>query len=310
MSDNPFTTAQMLDLNDLFLFAQVVKCGGFNATSRQTNIPKATISRRIAKLEQQLGVKLLHRTTHSINLTNAGALYYPHCVDFLEQALATQKAMQQSQYEPCGTIRFSCPVEMLELWINPLLVQFMQQYPKIHFDVWGINRYVDIIEENCDFAIRARSYPLPDQSMIMRKFCSAKLMLVSSPKLISKPLSDISLLQDYPSCSNSNGAKTFNYQWKLKHHTLGWQTVNYQPKLTSKNIDLLKQAVLAGLGIAMLPQIVIQEELKKGLLINVLSDEWDTEDDVLHAIYPDKQTILPAVKLFLDYLSEHFQYDL
>ncbi len=91
--------------------------------------------------------------------------------------------MQQSQYEPCSTIRFSCPV-ILELWINPLLVQFMQQYPKIHFDVWGINRYVDIIEENCDFAIRARSYPLPDQSMIMRKFCSAKLMLVSSPNLL------------------------------------------------------------------------------------------------------------------------------
>ncbi|MBF4102440.1 LysR family transcriptional regulator [Gallibacterium anatis] len=90
---------------------QVVKCG-FNATSRQTNIPKATISRRIAKLEQQLGVKLLHRTTHSIKLTNAGALYYPSLRRFLEQALATQKQWQ-SQYEPCSTIRFSCPVEIL-----------------------------------------------------------------------------------------------------------------------------------------------------------------------------------------------------
>ncbi|MBF4102437.1 hypothetical protein INT80_04625 [Gallibacterium anatis] len=119
--------------------------------------------------------------------------------------------MQQSQYEPCGTIRFSCPVEILELWINPLLVRIYAAISENSFLMWGINRYVDI-EENCDFCDSRPQLPLPDQSMIMRKFCSAKLMLVSSPKLIGKPLSDISLLQDYPSCSNSNGAKTFNYQ--------------------------------------------------------------------------------------------------
>lgn len=292
-----------IDLNDLYYFAQAVEAGGFSAAARKLDMPKTTLSRRIARLEERLGVKLIQRNTRQFKPTSVGKIYYQHCAALREEADSAQRVIEQYGSEPQGTIKLSCPVEILELYVNDMLVDFMAQYPNICLDVWGVNRYVDVVEEQRDFAIRAKTFPLPDSELIARPLCQSPQLLVASPALVSSPVQELEDLLALPSLSNLLEAP---HEWRFKHPRRGWKTLPHRPRMQTRNLDLIKRAACAGQGIAALPYVSIASELKAGKLIPILPPDWQMENDVVHIVYPSRSGMLPSVTELLDFLGKAF----
>lgn len=294
-----------VDLNDLYLFAQSVEAGSFSAAARRLGLPKATVSRRIGKLEEALGVRLVQRNSRQFEVTPIGELYYQHCAKMSHEADLAQRMIAARQFEPQGAVRFSCPVEILEHYVNPMLVAFMRRYPKITPEVLAVNSAVDVVGEKLDFAIRARMFPLPDSDLVTRKFLVRPFYLVASPELVGEKISSLNELERYPCLTHRCEPP---YQWTFTHKKHGAQTFRFfHPRLASFNLQLIKQAACAGLGIALLPQVLVADELADGSLNQILSDEWQACEDTFHAVYPSRNGMLPAVKLLLDFLADEFE---
>ena len=158
----------MQDLNDFAWFVRVVDHGGFAAAGRALDIPKSKLSRRIAQLEEQLGVRLIQRTTRQFKVTEVGQTFYQHCRAMLIEAEAAQEAIAVLQGEPRGSVRLTCPVTLLHVHVGPMLARFMMRYPGIQIQLEATNRRVDLIAEGVDVAIRVRPRPFDDSDLVMR----------------------------------------------------------------------------------------------------------------------------------------------
>ncbi|MEG0605613.1 MAG: LysR family transcriptional regulator, partial [Acinetobacter sp.] len=158
----------MKDFNDLYYFAKVIEYGGFSAASNELMITKSLLSRRIAELENRLGVKLLNRTTRSVSVTEVGKVYYQHCQAMIIEAEAADAAIEMLSLEPVGTVKISCPVNLLHLNVSTMLNDFLKKYPKVRLHVEATNRKVDLMNERYDLAIRIRPLPLEDSGLVVR----------------------------------------------------------------------------------------------------------------------------------------------
>lgn len=155
----------MQDLNDMVFFAEVAERGGFAAASRALGIPKSRLSRRVAELEDQLGVQLMQRSTRRLSLTPAGEIYLRHAASVRDAARAASEAVAQVQTEPSGLVRLSCPVTISHSGLAQVLPTFLERYPAVRIDMRVINRPVDLIEEGIDIALRVRPQ-IEDLSLI------------------------------------------------------------------------------------------------------------------------------------------------
>ena len=176
----------MQDLNDLYYFVQVVDHGGFAPAGRAIGMPKSRLSRRIAQLEERLGVRLLQRSTRQFAVTELGRTYYEHCKAMLVEAEAAQAAIEMTRAEPCGLIRMSCPIALLHTHVGPMLADFMARHPQIRVELEGTNRRVDPIAEGVDVAIRVRPPPLQDSELVIRILAQRRQCLVASPALVAQ----------------------------------------------------------------------------------------------------------------------------
>lgn len=150
----------MQDLNAMLLFAQVVEHGSYSAAARATGVQTSKLSRRIAQLELQLGVRLLQRTTRKVTVTEVGQSYYLHCAALAAEAAAAQDAIDRTRSTPQGLVRMSCPISLIEGAVGPILARFLVLHPLVRVYVDMTNRRVDLIEEGFDIALRVRSLPL------------------------------------------------------------------------------------------------------------------------------------------------------
>lgn len=290
-----------LDLNDLYLFVQVVEAGSFSEAHRRLCIPKATISRRIAKLEKQLGVALIQRNTHQFEVTHLGQQYYEYCLELVQQAQRAQNFIAQYS-ELNGKIKISCPKELLDLYVNPMLTEFMLQYPEIKLCVESTNREVDLIQERFDFALRVRPYPLKDSDIVSKNLCLSQHYLVASPKLVARPLQTLDDIVHYPVLTWA----TRDHKWVFENADLESQTVRYQPKLVSENLYLIQQNVLKGVGIAVLPDVLIQQDLAQQRLQIISPPAWHLPQWVVHGAYSSRRHLQPSARLLLDFLAAQF----
>ncbi|WP_336988511.1 LysR family transcriptional regulator, partial [Aeromonas hydrophila] len=158
----------MQDLNDLYYFVQVVDHGGFAPAGRAIGMPKSRLSRRIAQLEERLGVRLLQRSTRQFAVTELGRTYYEHCKAMLVEAEAAQAAIEMTRAEPCGLIRMSCPIALLHTHIGPMLADFMARHPQIRVELEGTNRRGGPPPRGCGVAIRGRPPPPQDSELGIR----------------------------------------------------------------------------------------------------------------------------------------------
>ena len=177
---------RMQDLNDLAWFVQVVDHEGFAAAGRALDQPKSKLSRRIAQLEERLGVRLIHRTTRQFVVTEVGQTFYQHCKAMLIEAEAAQQAVETLRSEPRGSVKLTCPVTLLHAHIGPMLARFMLRYPGVNVLLEATNRRVDVVGEGVDVAIRVRPRPFDDSDLVMRVLADRGHRLVASPSLIAR----------------------------------------------------------------------------------------------------------------------------
>jgi DNA-binding transcriptional LysR family regulator len=155
----------MHDLNDLYYFARVVEHGGFPPAGRALGVPKSTLSRRIALLEERLKSRLLQRSTRHFGMTEVGEVYYRHCVAMIAEAEAAQEAIDNIGAEPRGMIRVTCPISLMFSSVAPIISRYMAAHPQVRVQLSATNRRVDVIEEGVDVALRVRFPPLENEGL-------------------------------------------------------------------------------------------------------------------------------------------------
>ncbi|WP_019447390.1 LysR substrate-binding domain-containing protein [Cupriavidus sp. BIS7] len=292
----------MQDLNDLSLFAQVVQHGSFSAASRAIGVPKSRLSRRIAQLERDLGVQLLRRTTRQVRVTPLGEAYYERCREMLDAAEAAREVIEHAREQPGGSLRVSCPVGIAQVLLAPSIGHFMRANPGIQLEIEATNRRVDVIAEGFDLALRVRNV-LEDSSLAVRTFGKSELRLVASPALldsIGRPRTP-QALEGMPGVDQK--PHDGKYVWTLFCKTGEQVQVGYDPKLVTDEFALLREAAIAGIGVALLPSMYCRDAVERGDL-EVVLPQWDLPMGVLHAVFPSRQGVTPALRRLLDYLAD------
>lgn len=291
------------DLNDLYFFAAVVEHGGFSSAGRALGIPKSRLSKRIAQLEERLGVRLLQRTTRRFVVTEVGERFYGHCRAVLEEARAAQEAVEEVRSEPRGLVRVSCPVSLVQTVVGHMLPEFLALHPKMQVRLHATDRRVDVIGEGFDVAIRVRSKLDTDATLVVRTFGQSRVLLVASPELLKrygnpKELADLSQL---PALTNQEheGAQS----WELLDGNGDRVLVDIQPRLICGDFNALLQNCKAGIGVTLLPEFVCGPAIARGEL-EVVLPEWSVPQGTMHFVYPSRRGLLPGVRAFVDFLAE------
>lgn len=295
----------MPDLNDLYVFAQVAEHGGFATAGRALGIPKSTLSRRIALLEERLGVRLLQRSTRHFAITEVGQLYLRHCLALIEEAKAAQEAIDRTRAEPQGVVRISCPVPLAANHLAPIVARFLADHPGVRVHLEATNRRVDVIEEGFDLALRVRIPPLEDTELVIRVLESHGSALVAAPALLARlgrpeRPEDLTHLPSLD-MSRPGGA----HAWRLNGPDSSERTIALQPRLVTDDMTMLRRAALDGIGVAALPHFMVGADLAQGGLEPLLP-EWVLPCGIVHAVFPSRRGLVPAVRRFIDLLAKAF----
>lgn len=292
----------MDDLNDLYYFAQVVEHGGFAAAGRALHTPKSKLSRRIALLEERLGVRLLQRTTRHFSVTEIGQEYYRHCLAMLVEAQAAQEVIERTRSEPQGIVRMSCPTTLLQYRIGDLIGRFMVLNPKVQVHLDATNRHVDVIGEGLDLALRVRFPPLENSDLVMRVLADSPQRLVASPELLKGRALPL-LPADLSGLPSLDWRQPGEHLWRLEGPNGAMAEVRHQPRLISDDMTTLLQAALRGVGLVQLPCMVVEQELAQGRLLDIMP-QWAPRSGVVHALFPSRRGLLPSVRSLIDFLAE------
>lgn len=295
----------MEDLNDLYYFVKVVDHGGFTSAGRALNMPKSKLSRRIASLEATYGVRLLQRSTRHFSVTDTGREFYAHCMAMLVEAEAAMDVMKRNGGTPQGIVRMSCPTALLAYRVGDLVTQFMAQCPGIQVHLEATNRRVDVLGEGFDIALRVRFPPLEDSGLVMRVLSASPQQLVASPGFMHgrAALDDPTGLSGLP---NLDWGPARDHQWDLVGPGGATAQIRHRPRYITDDMTALRQAALGGIGIVQLPCMVVKEDLDNGNLIEIIPG-WAPKGGIVHAVFPSRRGLLPAVRLLLDYLAAHIR---
>jgi DNA-binding transcriptional LysR family regulator len=294
----------MQDLNDLFYFARVVEHGGFAPAGRALGMPKSTLSRRIALLEDRLGSRLLQRSTRHFGMTEVGEVYYRHCVAMIAEAEAAQEAIDNTSAEPRGMIRVTCPISLMLSFVSPVMSRFLIAHPQVRVQLSATNRRVDVIEEGVDIALRVRFPPLENEGLVMKRLAESRQLLVGSPALLDRfgrpetptqlsRLPGLDLIRSPP-----------RHAWELRNAAGEPVSIAFEPRYATDDMDALRQA--AEDGIAQLADYLVMDKVASGTLEIILPD-WTLPSGIVHAVFPSRRGLSPAVRGFIDFLAAEFQ---
>ncbi|OZI26387.1 LysR family transcriptional regulator [Bordetella genomosp. 9] len=296
----------MQDLNDLYYFSQVIEYGGFSAAARALNVPKSRLSRRIAELEANLGVRLLQRSTRRLRLSAAGERYLQYCREISAAARAANDAMLHMKAAPSGPVRVSCPVAIAQGMVAPILPEFLDAWPDIRVELLVTNRRIDLIAEGVDLAIRVRERLNTDADFVVRHLGQASGCLVASPGYLQRwgQPADVQDLAEHAALHFAAPGEA--PRWTLLDEHDVQVDVPIRPVLVCNDFTVLVEAALKGRGIALLPVTATHEERRQGRLVHVLP-EWRSQTGILHCIYPSRHGMTPAVRAMLDFLTERLK---
>lgn len=292
---------QISDLNDLRLFAEVVERGSFTAAARALGLQTSKLSRRVRALEEELGVRLLNRTSRRLSLTETGRQFQQHCLALVAEAKAAKEIVDQTRTEPQGTVRISCPVGLLNSGLAEIISQYLLDHPQVQVLVDATNRRVDVIEEGLDIAIRVRQPPLEDTDLAVRRLSLSTLILVASPTLIKRHGVPASLdaLKEWPTVAMSNASEKFT--WHLIDEQEQPAILAHRPRMATDDMTSLRKAAAFGLGVALLPRDLVDDDLRSGRLKQLLPN-LSSRAGLVHAVFPSRRGMVPAVRQLLDAL--------
>lgn len=294
----------MQDLNDMLLFAEVVERGGFAAAGRALGLPKSRLSRRVAGLETQLGVRLLQRTTRKLSLTDVGETYLRHCQALRESAQAAADAVANAQTEPRGTIRVVCPVTLAQTVLADVMPIYLARHPQVRVEMEVNNRVVDLVKDGVDVALRVRLTLEDSGSLVVKRLDEAHSVLVASPAQLARQGTPTTLEEASRLDSVAMSAVDGTASIRLTSPQGREAVLTYRPRYVADDLLTLKRAVLAGSGMCWLPDYMCEDELRDGRLVRLLP-EWTTPVGVVHAVFASRRGMTPAVRSFLDFLGEY-----
>jgi DNA-binding transcriptional LysR family regulator len=290
------------DLNDLAYFAEVVAHGGFAAAGRALREPKSKLSRRIAGLEERLGLRLIERSSRRFRVTDTGQAFYERCRAMLAEAEQAEALVVQAQAEPHGRIRFSCPTGMVEP-ISGLIASFLACYPKVRLQLVATDRAVDLIEERIDLALRVRAALTSDAALTMRSLGGSTRILVASPQIASR-IADLAGLSALPLLSTSDTAD--ETEWHLETDDGQAHVVRQDARLGCGDMAAVRRAAAEGLGVALLPDHVCRDALDAGQLVRLLPT-WRGQRGIVHLVFTTRRGLAPAVRALIDHLATGFR---
>lgn len=290
----------MLNLNDLRFFVQAVESGGFTAAGRQLGVPKTTVSKRVAELEAGLGARLIHRTSRSFTLTEVGRDFYDHARAALIEAESAEGVVRRRLAEPSGTVRLTASVPTAQFTLADHLPALAEAYPKLELVVHVTDRFVDLVQEGFDIALRSHFAPLPDSALVQRRLTREDIVLVASPAYLAargtprwpQDLAAHDALLTAPSATT----------WRLRQGDDD-EAVEVAPRVrlvADESVVLLKAAA-ASLGITCLPEAMCRDAVARGNLARVLP-QWTAGSVTTTILMPHRRGQLPAVRAVVDFL--------
>ncbi|MCV9937251.1 LysR family transcriptional regulator [Boseaceae bacterium BT-24-1] len=286
------------------VFRQVAQLNSFAEAGRRLGLSPAAVSKNIAELETHVGARLINRTTRRMALTEEGRIYLDHIVRGLDALLEADQALGSIKAEPSGILKVSAPMTVTLTKLSAALPRFLARHPKLALDVHLDDRRVNIIEEGFDLVIRA-SDNLGDTSLIAKKLAVMPHVICAAPsyfEAFGKPTQPSDLT--HHNC----------IRFSLSGHADIWEfsrggsteRVAIHARYSISSSLAVRDAVLGGFGLSLIPYPYVENELREGRLQRAL-DDWDTVVTTLYAIYPSRQHLIPKVRAFLDFLSEEFR---
>lgn len=284
---------------DLETFIRVVETGGFTNAASELGLSKSVVSRRINDLENRLGARLLNRTTRRLSPTEVGQAFYERCKRILADVEEAEAAVTNLQTAPRGTLRISAPTSLGRIHLAPILGEFMRTYPDISLDVSLNDRFVDLVDEGYDLAIRVGH--LRDSSLIAARLASARRIAIASPAYLAargepQTLAELSTHECIVYTATDGGDV-----WRLNGAD-GPRTIRISGRVHTNDGEVMCRLAMAGHGIAVVPTFVCDELLRTGQLKVILSAVL--EDEVgIYAVYPHSRHLSPKVRALVDFLK-------
>ncbi|MFQ6333884.1 LysR family transcriptional regulator [Methylophilus sp. 3sh_L] len=284
-----------MDFNEAAVFVRVVQAGSFSAAARQLGLPTSTVSTRVARLEQRLGVTLLQRTTRRLHLTEAGSLYFEHASTGLGYLMEAEAALDEARQQPQGTLKMTAPADLGDALFGHLLAETQQRYPALSLELWLTERYVDLVAEGVDVAIRMGE--LRDSSLIAKSLGTIQWALFASPTYLqqAKPMTSPVELAKHPCVQFTPMGR---HHWDLQRG-MNDIRVPLPGRLLVNNIGVVKTMAENGQGVALLPTFICQSSVQQGGLQRILP-EWRGQADAVHLVYPKQRFMPPKLRGFID----------
>ena len=287
------------DLNDIAMLVRVVESASFSAAARERGVPVSTVSRRIARLESALGTRLLERTTRALRLTDAGRTYFDHAVRAMDDLAQGAGQLRERQAEPRGRVRILAPTWLADA-VAHILFSYLAKHPHVSVDLALDQRAVDLAAEGFDIAIVAGKIDDTNDFVAREIWQAAPKILVASPRYLEargRPRNVRELARhDLLATKSSDGFETWTLmQGRTKRR------LTFAPRLFASEIDVVRQAALAGIGIALMPETLCADELAKQRLVHVLGD-WEGERGGVHLLFRAHRSLTAAVRACIDRL--------
>ncbi len=293
----------MIDLNEMTVFARVVARGSFTAAARELKVPPSTLSRKVAALEKRLGARLLERTTRRLSLTDLGTLYYERCARISAEAEEADASVQALSREPRGTLRISAPPVWGELFLTPVVADYIEQHRGVQVELSLSDRTVDLIAEGFDLALRV-TQGLDDSTLVMRRLATSLPLLCASPGYLKAHGAPRSLAELGEHTTLGLGARASESTWRFMDARGELLQVPVAPRVRVNSSRMLRDLCLEGLGIAMLPSFIALEDVKAGRLVQVLP-EVRTRPREVCLLLPSARQLSAKVRAFLQVMDRH-----
>ena len=291
-----------MDLNDIVVFTRVVETKSFTGAAEVLGLPKSTVSRKLAQLEERLGVRLVQRTTRKLAVTEIGQAYYERCARIVADLAQAEQIVTDMQTTPRGRLRITASVDFSTRYLGRIVAEFLAAHGDVNVELEGTDRVVDLIEEGFDVAIRFGT--LPESTLIARKLSAVSLALYAAPRYLARRGTPQSIeeLDDHEHVLFTPMSP--NQTWTLVHGDATYE-FGRPARFASNNYGAVLDVALAGGGIALMSDFMVADERANGALVPVLVP-WQTRPTEVHAVYPARQNLPPRLSLFLDHLAKAF----
>ena len=299
----------MDNVKTMRLFLTVVKNGSLSGAGRQMGLSPASVSRQISALEDDLGVRLLNRTSRRLSLTEAGQVYLERAERLIQDMDELRDAVGQLAVRPRGSLRVQSRISLGTQYVAPLIPAFLAKYPDLKIDLWLTDNDLDLVEHGIDLAIRTGD--LADTTLVGRRLASSPRVICASPEywgIHGKPAT--------PEEIRAHNCLTYRYEfgapaalWQFRTDKGQFTNLQVSGNFQTNNGEALRVAALSGLGVALLPAWTVKDHLKSGTLERVLPDFETTVSDLdfgIYAVYLSRRNLSVKTRLFIDHLVAEF----